>query len=190
MKMGGKGLILILVRIQQRGRSWRTSFDTIPSIDSPLDRSTPISGTLSEKVVLCGENSQTVHTFFVPVNWTVQRKQWSNNAFFLRASTLTPQFGLGVTAVLAQLAITFFNDVHLDLYTLNEGLLCGASFAVTVSFIHFTKKIWSHHHHHHQGLLGISAARWLSPRLGTLFLLASALAAILAVSQFPSFLHI
>ena len=92
-----------------------------------------------------------------------------------------------MTAVLAQLAITFFNDVHLDLYTLNEGLLCGASFAVTVSFIHFTKKIWSHHHHHHQGLLGISAARWLSPRLGTLFLLASALAAILAVSQLPSF---
>jgi len=72
------------------------------------------------------------------------------------------QFGLGVTAVLAQLAITFFNDVHLDLYTLNEGLLCGASFAVT-------------------GLLGISAARWLSPRMGTIFLLASALAAILAV---------
>ena len=46
---------------------------------------------------------------------------------------MTPQFGLGVTALLAQLAITFFNDVHLDLYTLNEGLLCGASFAVTVS---------------------------------------------------------
>ena len=92
MKMGGKGLMLVLmlVRIQQRGRSWRTSFDTIPSIDSPLDRSTPISGTLSEKAGLCGENSQTVHTFFVPVNWTVQRKQWSNNAFFLRASTLTP----------------------------------------------------------------------------------------------------
>ena len=126
---------------------------------------------------------------FCPVNWTVQRKQWSNNAFFLRASTLTPQFGLGVTAVLAQLAITFFNDVHLDLYTLNEGLLCGASFAVTVSFIHFTKKIWSHHHH--QGLLGISAARWLSPRMGTLFLLASALAAILAVSQlFSPFAHL
>ena len=46
---------------------------------------------------------------------------------------MTTQFGLGVTALLAQLAITFFNDVHLDLYTLNEGLLCGASFAVTVS---------------------------------------------------------
>ena len=43
-----------------------------------------------------------------------------------------PQFGLGVTAVLGQLAITFFKDVHIDLYTLNEGLLCGASFAVTV----------------------------------------------------------
>ena len=48
-------------------------------------------------------------------------------------NNMTPQFGLGVTALLAQLAITFFNDVHLDLYTLNEGLLCGASFAVTVS---------------------------------------------------------
>ena len=36
-----------------------------------------------------------------------------------------------------------------------------------------------------QGLLGISASRWLSPRLGTIFLAASALASILAVSSFP-----
>ena len=37
-----------------------------------------------------------------------------------------------------------------------------------------------------QGLLGISASRWLSPRLGTIFLAASALASILAVSSFLS----
>ena len=97
MKMDGEGLMMVLERIRQRRRSWQTSFDTIPSIDSPLDRLTPLPS--------------------------------------IYISTLATQFGLGVAAVLAQLAITFFNDVHLDLYTLNEGLLCGASFAVTVSFI-------------------------------------------------------
>ena len=39
---------------------------------------------------------------------------------------------------MVQLAIIiFFNDVHLDLYTLNEGLFCGASITITVRSINF-----------------------------------------------------
>lgn len=53
---------------------------------------------------------------------------------YLNSDHLTPphQFCLGMLAMLAQLTIVFFNDVHLDFYTLNEGMACAATFTATV----------------------------------------------------------